>query len=169
MRPSVEAVQATFFEATTCIAFQYFADEEVDIAVIETGLGGRLDATNTLRPLVSIITNVGLEHTEFLGTTLKAIAREKAGIIKKGIPLVTSAADPGVLQVLSRTAARRKSRIFMSKDVVTPTVSGGRAGCSLVKMQGKNFLVGPVLLGLPGAHQVVNASLALAALQLLRE
>ncbi len=167
-RPSVEAVQATFFEATTCIAFQYFADEEVDIAVIETGLGGRLDATNTLRPLVSVITNVGLEHTEFLGTTLKAIAREKAGIIKKGIPVVTSAGEPGVLQVFSRTAARRKTRIFMSKDVVAPTVSGGRAGRSLVKMNGQNLSVGPLLLGLPGEHQVVNASLAVATLQVLR-
>jgi dihydrofolate synthase/folylpolyglutamate synthase len=168
LRLPVEAVQATFFEATTCIAFRYFADEEVDIAVIETGLGGRLDATNTLRPLVSVITNVGLEHTEFLGTTLKAIAREKAGIIKKGIPVVTSATDPGVLQVLSRTAARRRTRIHMSREVVAPTVSGGRAGCSLVKMNGQNLSVGPLLLGLPGEHQVVNASLAVAALQVLR-
>ena len=168
IRPSVEAVQATFFEATTCIAFLYFADEEVDIAVIETGLGGRLDATNALRPLLSIITNVGLEHTEILGTTLRQIAREKAGIIKKGIPVVTSADEPSVLRVLRQTAARREARLFVSGDLVEPTVSGGRSGCSLVKMSTKNLSVGPVLLGLSGGHQIVNASLAVAALQIVK-
>jgi dihydrofolate synthase/folylpolyglutamate synthase len=168
LRPGIEAVQATFFEATTCVAFLYFADEEVDIAVIETGLGGRLDATNTLRPLSSIITNVGLEHTEILGTTLRAIAREKAGIIKKGIPVVTSAKEPEVLRVFRRTAARRKTRLFVSGNVVEPTVFGGRDGCSRVKMNARIFSVGPVLLGLPGGHQVANASLAVAALEVLR-
>jgi dihydrofolate synthase / folylpolyglutamate synthase len=168
IRPSVEAVQATFFEATTCIAFQYFADEEVDIAVIETGLGGRLDATNTLRPLVSVITNIGLEHTEFLGTTLKAIAREKAGIIKKGIPVVTSAEEPGVLRVFKRTAERRKARFFLSGNLVEITVSRGRSGSSLVNMITKNSSIGSVLLGLPGEHQAVNAALAVAALQVVK-
>ena len=168
LRPWIESVQATFFEATTCIAFLYFADEGVDVAVIETGLGGRLDATNTLRPLLSIITNVGLEHTEFLGTTLTAIAREKAGIIKKGIPVVTSAREPDVLRVLRNTAALRKTRLFLSGNVVVPTVLGARSGCSLVKMKAQRLSVGPVLLGLSGEHQVVNASLAVAALQVLR-
>ena len=79
----------TFFEVVTAMAFQYFAEEKVDWAIVEVGMGGRLDSTNVISPKVSIITNVAFDHQEFLGTTLAAIAREKAGIIKEGVPVVT--------------------------------------------------------------------------------
>jgi dihydrofolate synthase/folylpolyglutamate synthase len=103
----------TFFEVTTALAFSYFADKKVDIAVLETGLGGRLDATNIVNPLISIITNISLEHTEHLGTTLPQIALEKAGIIKKGVPTITSVEDQEVFQVMKDMCAERKSPLYV--------------------------------------------------------
>ena len=94
----------SFFELVTALAFSYFAREQVDIAVIEVGLGGRLDATNIITPLLSVITNIGLDHTEFLGNTLKDIAREKAGIIKPGVPCVIGETDPETEQVFIEAA-----------------------------------------------------------------
>lgn len=90
----LEELRPSFFESTMAMAFHHFATEKVDIAVVETGLGGRLDSTNIITPLLSVITNIGLDHTEFLGTTLPEIAAEKAGIIKKGIPVVVGETDP---------------------------------------------------------------------------
>ena len=89
-RSKINKIEATFFETTTAMAFKYFKDQAVDYAVIETGLGGRLDSTNIIIPLVSLITNVGLDHQEFLGDSLSKIANEKAGIIKKNVPVVVS-------------------------------------------------------------------------------
>ena len=91
--------QFSFFEAATALAFDYFARENVDIAVIEVGLGGRLDSTNIITPLLSVITNIGFDHTEFLGHTLAAIAREKAGIIKPNVPCVIGETDPETMPV----------------------------------------------------------------------
>ncbi len=151
LRPLIEKTRATFFEATTCVAFLYFADENVDVAVIETGLGGRLDATNVLRPLVSVITNVSLEHTEILGRTVRAIAREKGGIIKRNVPVVTGAADPAVIEVLRRRAASLGARLTRSGDTgKRPRGPGGRPG-------------------LHGDHQRRNAALALCTLGVLKE
>ena len=98
--------QPSFFETTTCLAFDYFAREKVDIAVIEVGLGGRLDATNIITPLLSVITNIGFDHTEFLGNTLAAIAREKAGIIKPEVPCVIGETDPETAPVFLEAAER---------------------------------------------------------------
>ena len=92
-RAFFEPLHPSFFELTTAMAFQYFADCQVDVAIIEVGLGGRLDCTNIIRPLLSIITNVSFDHTQFLGHTLTAIAGEKAGIMKKGIPVVIGEAN----------------------------------------------------------------------------
>jgi dihydrofolate synthase/folylpolyglutamate synthase len=146
LRPSIERTRATFFEATTCVAFLYFADEGVDIAVIEAGLGGRLDATNVVRPLVSVVTNVSFDHMDLLGNTLRKIAREKAGIIKKGVPVVTGSEDPAVLDVVRRTARARNTRLYRTKGFRMPSVS----------------------LGLRGSYQTKNAHLAVAAAQIVR-
>ena len=89
-----EPLHPSFFELTTAMAFRYFADEKVDVAVIEVGLGGRLDCTNIIRPDVCIITNISFDHTQFLGDTLAKIAGEKAGIIKSGIPVVIGETTP---------------------------------------------------------------------------
>src|SRR5205823_878450 len=83
-----EEIEPSFFELTVAMAFEYFTNKEVDIAIIETGLGGRLDSTNIITPLLSIITNIGYDHTNILGNTLEGIASEKAGIIKPGIPVI---------------------------------------------------------------------------------
>jgi dihydrofolate synthase/folylpolyglutamate synthase len=99
----------TFFEVTTALAFSYFAERKVDITVLETGMGGRLDATNIVTPLISIITNISLEHTDHLGITLPQIAFEKAGIIKTEVPTITAVDDPEVLQVIKNVCGERKS------------------------------------------------------------
>src|SRR5690606_12503432 len=89
-RSLIEAIQPSFFEVTVAMAFRYFADMQVDIAIIETGLGGRLDSTNIIHPIVSLITNIGYDHMNMLGNSLTAIAYEKAGIIKNRTPIVIS-------------------------------------------------------------------------------
>jgi dihydrofolate synthase / folylpolyglutamate synthase len=164
LRPIIEETRATFFEATTCIAFLYFAEENVDIAVIETGLGGRLDSTNVVTPLVSVITNVSREHTDYLGTSLKSIAREKAGIIKSRVPCVTAAHDPGVLTVLRRVARHRASALHRAQSVirVAREIGGDRAVFS--RVCGGEIRT---RLGLRGTYQLQNARLALAAIELL--
>lgn len=138
LRPMIERLHATFFEATTCIAFQYFADECVDIAVIETGLGGRLDSTNIVHPLVSVITNVALDHQEYLGKTIAKIAREKAGIIKHGVPCITASEDEEALAILHRIAAKKGSQLI----------------------EARRYAMKNVKLGLAGEHQKRNAVLA---------
>ena len=98
-RTFLDTLQPSFFETMTAMAFAYFVKEQVDIAVIETGLGGRLDSTNVLTPLLSVITNIGIDHTEFLGSTLPKIAKEKAGIIKPGVPCVIGETHPQTMNV----------------------------------------------------------------------
>ena len=95
----LDSLQPSFFETMTAMGFWYFVREKVDIAVVEVGLGGRLDSTNVLNPILSVITNIGLDHTEFLGTTLKKIAQEKAGIIKPGVPCVIGETHPQTMNV----------------------------------------------------------------------
>jgi dihydrofolate synthase / folylpolyglutamate synthase len=159
LRPEIEIRRATFFEATTCIALKYFADEQVDVAVIETGLGGRFDATNVLTPLVSVITNISLEHTEILGDTVRAIAREKAGIIKRGVPVVTAAEDKEALGVFRKTARRRNALFILSRDLVRIEE---RNRAVILKIREKKPI--KVRLGFRGPHQARNAALAVAAL-----
>ncbi|AHM58835.1 bifunctional folylpolyglutamate synthase/dihydrofolate synthase [Flammeovirgaceae bacterium 311] len=112
----VEEVQPSFFELTVGMAFDWFAREKVDIAIIETGMGGRLDSTNVITPLVSLITRIGLDHTAFLGNTLPAIAAEKAGIIKPKVPVVISQRQPQVVEVFEETARKQHSPIFFAED-----------------------------------------------------
>jgi dihydrofolate synthase / folylpolyglutamate synthase len=108
----------SFFEYTAVMSFQYFAEEKVDIAVIETGMGGRLDSTNVITPLVSVITNISKDHTAFLGDTLPEIAKEKAGIIKPGIPLVIGETQSDTSQVFLRKAKEMHSEIFFADQLV---------------------------------------------------
>ncbi len=146
LQPAIERVGASFFEAVTAIAFADFAARGVDIAVVEVGLGGRLDATNVITPLVSVVTKVAREHTDYLGSDLAGIAREKAGIAKPGVPFVTGESDPLLRAVLVETARRLGAQPVR---VVEPRAAGR----------------GP--LGLRGPHQWHNAWLAVGALQAL--
>lgn len=115
-----DTIEPSFFEMTTMLAFDWFAKEKVDIAIIETGLGGRLDATNIITPILSIITNISLEHTQLLGDTIQKIALEKAGIIKKGIPIVIGEIQEETLPVFEKVAQEKKAAIFAANS---PTLS----------------------------------------------
>jgi dihydrofolate synthase/folylpolyglutamate synthase len=111
-----EQNELSFFEMTVGLAFQYFADEKVDIAIIEVGMGGRLDATNIINPLVSVITNIGLDHTQFLGKTLELIATEKAGIIKSTIPVVIGEYLPETKNVFIEVAQNNNSHLYLAQE-----------------------------------------------------
>lgn len=112
----VQVVHPSFFELTVAMAFQYFADHEVDIAVIETGLGGRLDSTNVITPVVSLITNIGWDHTDLLGNTLELIAQEKAGIIKKNVPCVIASRQEDIQHVFLDRASEMDTVIRFADD-----------------------------------------------------
>ena len=111
-----DKVKPSFFEMTVAMAFEYFAQQNVDIAVIEVGLGGRLDSTNIITPLVSVITNIGYDHTQFLGNTMTEIAREKAGIIKPHVPVVIGQMQPTVQNVFLDVASQKDSQIFLAAN-----------------------------------------------------
>jgi len=164
--------EATYFEVITAIAFLYFAEQAVDVAVIEVGLGGRLDSTNIITPCLSIITAIQLEHTDLLGTTLEAISREKAGIIKPGVPAVTIAQDEGVERVFREVAQVQGSTLkVLGKDIefsfrmeFSPE-EGQHARVNVTTPQ-STFEHVPVPL--KGEHQAVNCGLVLAAIDELR-
>jgi len=116
LRESFEEIQPSFFEATVAMAFSYFAEEQVDMAIIEVGLGGRLDSTNVITPVLSVITNIGWDHMNMLGDTLQAIASEKAGIIKPGVPVVIGERHPETEPVFRNKASETGSPIFFAED-----------------------------------------------------
>nr|MDA8422316.1 bifunctional folylpolyglutamate synthase/dihydrofolate synthase [Nitrospiraceae bacterium] len=157
----------TFFEVTTAIAFRYFADQGVDIAVIEVGMGGRLDSTNVITPLVSVITNIDLEHTEFLGNTLERIAAEKAGIVKAGVSLVTGATQADVIRVIEREAGGKRAPVYrLSRDFQPEHIAPGIE--QVFDYRGLQAAYQGLRLSLLGRYQVDNACCALAAVECLR-
>lgn len=159
-----ELSKITFFEFTTAMAILYFMEEGVDIAVMETGMGGRLDATNVINPLVSLITNISIEHKEFLGDTIEAVAYEKAGIIKAGVPLVTGVAQPQAFQVIENVCSEKGAPLYrMGMDF-----SFQRKGKVIFSYNGIDEGFDDLTLNLTGSHQFSNASLAIASVELLR-
>ncbi len=143
----LESKQLSFFEMTVGMAFQYFAVSDVDIAVIETGLGGRLDSTNIITPEVSVITNIGLDHMSFLGNTLEAIAGEKAGIIKEGVPVVIGKAISETRHVFENKARLHTSELYFANEYTGPVYDSD----------------------LKGNYQHENIKTALQTIQVLRE
>ncbi|HTY12701.1 MAG TPA: folylpolyglutamate synthase/dihydrofolate synthase family protein [Candidatus Omnitrophota bacterium] len=121
-------LKLTPFEEVTAVALQYFADEGVDMAVVEVGMGGRLDATNVITPLVSVITNIDLDHTEYLGDTVEKIAFEKAGIIKKGVPVVTAEEKPEALSVIRKTCEQNGSECMVVRADESSKAKSGLIG-----------------------------------------
>ena len=115
-RDIIDRLQPSFFEITTAMAFKYFSDEEVDIAIVEVGLGGRLDSTNIITPILSVVTNISLDHTQLLGNTLQEIAREKAGIMKPGVPCVVGEALPETRPVFEEVARLTLSPLYFAED-----------------------------------------------------
>lgn len=143
----VEEEPLTFFELATAIAFLHFAERKVPIAVIETGLGGRLDATNIVTPLISVITSIGLDHTTHLGTTIEEIAYEKAGIIKPGVPVAVGPIPPEAMEVVREAASVKGARLHPFNRTLVPD---------------------DIPLGLVGHHQIANACVAVATIHLLQ-
>jgi len=119
VRSQVDTIRPSFFEITVAMAFDHFRNEQVDLAIIETGLGGRLDSTNVITPVLSIITNISLDHQSMLGNTLAKIAKEKAGIIKKGIPVLIGEKQSETTTVFTKMANKKKSNIYFAKDLVS--------------------------------------------------
>lgn len=152
----------TYFELATALAFVLFADAQVDVMVIEVGLGGRLDATNVVEPAVCAITSIGLDHTEVLGDTLAAIAGEKAGILAPGVPAVVGPLAPEALDVVRRCAARVGAPLWVDGQALRAEASPD--GWTFTTPVGT---LGPVRLAMAGDHQGHNALLAVAALQRL--
>jgi len=160
----------TFFEFVTALAFLYFQEQAVDVAVIETGLGGRLDSTNVIDPLVAAITNVTLEHTEHLGDTVSAIAGEKAGIIKEGRPLVTGRLSPEAEVVIARKAAEKNSlRLALGRDYQAEITGRDAADRPLLRFTYGSEVWDDLPLSLAGAHQADNAAVALALSRILKD
>jgi dihydrofolate synthase/folylpolyglutamate synthase len=141
----LEQQKMSFFEMTVGLAFDYFASEKVDIAIIEVGLGGRLDSTNSITPEVAVITNIGLDHTQFLGETLPEIAFEKAGIIKKNIPVIIGEEQAAVREVFIAKAVKESAPIYFASDASETYISD-----------------------LVGDYQIQNSKTAVAAIKILK-
>ncbi|HEY3298233.1 MAG TPA: folylpolyglutamate synthase/dihydrofolate synthase family protein, partial [Armatimonadota bacterium] len=191
IRPHVDALaetelgHPTEFEIKTALGFLYFAEQNVDFAVLEVGMGGRLDATNVVKPLVSVITNVTLDHIAHLGTTVSEIAGEKAGIIKEGVPLVTAAADPDALAVIRRICEERGSemRHVHPEDgagdtfAVTPVRPGDEMPLpppviihsGIISVRGMRGQYSDLKLRLQGGFQFINAATAIGAIEVLED
>ncbi|MDA3917644.1 MAG: bifunctional folylpolyglutamate synthase/dihydrofolate synthase [Deltaproteobacteria bacterium] len=156
--------KATFFEIATAMGFYYFAKKNVQWAVIETGMGGRFDATNIIKPKVSVITNLSIEHTDYLGNTIKALAKEKGGIIKACTPVVTGVSQPSGLKVIKKIAKEKSSELYIYKKNFSARKNSGQHYYTYKGLkQNFNHLIKP----LPGDHQKENLSLALAACELI--
>lgn len=149
------ATNQSFFEITTSMMFLYFYDKKVDFVVLETGMGGRLDSTNVIRPLISIITNVAHEHKKFLGNSLRKIAYEKAGIIKNNVPVVTGAKGVA-LKTIKKIAIKKNSRIMAPLKNEKTSINE--------KNNDEN-----IKSGLEGNFQLINAAIAIKALEILNE
>ena len=163
---AAEDEQPTEFEMHTVLALRLFMEEQVDVAVLEVGLGGRLDATNVVTPLVSVITNVSYDHMDYLGDTLGAIAVEKAGIIKPGVPVVT-AAEGEALDVIEETCRKRGSQLVrVGRDVHSLAGQAGTAG-QKVTVSGIRSVYPELWVPLAGTHQAVNTACAVAVAELL--
>jgi dihydrofolate synthase/folylpolyglutamate synthase len=159
--------QITYFECTTTLALLWFAEQKVDFAVLEVGMGGRLDATNVVTPLLSIITNVSMDHEQYLGDTLAQVAMEKAGIIKDGIPVVSGVANDDSGRVIKQTCNDRQTPLFLfGRDFDGAAKNSDH---SYWQYTGLNeVILNDLPLAMKGGYQVGNGSLALAAVQLLQ-
>jgi dihydrofolate synthase / folylpolyglutamate synthase len=167
--PEAEEIGATFFELTTALAFEWFVKEKVDIAVIETGLGGRLDSTNVLMPRVATVTSIGLDHTDLLGDTLEAIAREKAGIFKRDVPAIVGEGSPAIRDLLARCAKEAGAApIVMIDDeyrIGDVRISGQGTSFTLDRRRDHAQIDTPLI----GAYQARNTAVAIATVSVLGE
>ncbi len=163
----------TFFEIVTAIAFLYFEKKKVDISVLEVGMGGRLDSTNIILPEISVITPIGYDHTDRLGHTLDRIAYEKAGIIKEGVPVVSSMQEPEALSVISKTCKKKKAGLYLvGRDIlindIKVTKRNGVYGTECEIRTWRNKYKN-IFLPLIGQHQIENCATAIGTLEVLSD
>jgi dihydrofolate synthase/folylpolyglutamate synthase len=172
-----EDISPSFFEMTVALAFDIFAKAKIDIAVIEVGLGGRLDSTNIITPLLSVITNIGWDHMNILGDTLQLIAAEKAGIIKPGIPVIVGEYQPEVSDIFLRKAAKEETDIVFASDDWNVDLKVGSEKLKVniaetidLQIQSKNFQLSTfnLQLDLTGSYQLKNIKTVLSAVEQLR-
>lgn len=176
MKPFIEKVEPSFFEITVGMAFEYFADENVDIAIIETGLGGRLDSTNIINPILSIISNIGMDHVALLGNTLPEIAYEKAGIIKQATPVVISEVIPETKNIFEQKANSLNAPIYYAEEYIQFKSFQNNWQTSLFEFNQPliHLLDAPLFpksftveCDLPGKYQYKNLKGVLVAMQIL--
>ena len=168
LRPLISKHRPTFFEATTALAFKHFAEKEVDIAIVETGLGGRLDSTNVLRPLVSIITTISLEHTEILGNSIEDIAREKAGIVKKDTVCIAGVRDIKGLKVLRKVCKEQNAPLSAATNFRIKERKSSLEG-SLLDIDVGGVLFERLSVSLPGHFQFGNLAVVLQTVNHVRK
>ena len=158
VEPAINKIKSTFFEVTTAMAFYHFNNNDVDIAIIETGLGGRLDSTNVVNPSLTVMTPISLDHRDILGSTIEKIAKEKAGIIKRGVPLITANQVNNVSKILESRIREKESVMHTCPNPESVNLSSD--GTSF-EVYGNNFNT-----SLIGEHQAQNAALAIATIKL---
>jgi dihydrofolate synthase/folylpolyglutamate synthase len=162
-------IMPTQFEIITAMAFLYFEQKEVDVVLVETGLGGRLDATNVITPVLSVITSISLEHTNILGNTLAEIAAEKAGIIKQGVPVISGVREKEPLVEIEKKAQNESADLFVvDRDIVVSDIQH-QADTQSFSFSCGNLALKNVELSMLGHHQIDNAALAVTAIYLLQE
>jgi dihydrofolate synthase/folylpolyglutamate synthase len=157
----------TFFEVVTAIALKYFSDEGVDYLVLEVGLGGRLDATNVVNSKVCIITNIDYEHTDILGNSLSSIAKEKGGIIKNGAFVITSETKKEVLHILEKICKEKNAKLFKIQKEFEITKIESDSEKNIFNIESKFYSYKKLIVPLIGEHQIINASMAIAAVKSL--
>ena len=162
-------VQPSFFEMTVALCFEYFVAKKIEIAVIETGLGGRLDSTNVIHPILSIITNIGLDHTHLLGNTISKIASEKAGIIKPGIPVVIGETDTKTKKIFLAKAKEMKAEIvFADSHIKIKELNNNNTAICIGVSEGENLWFKKLKVSLAGNYQLKNITTVLQSIKLLQ-
>jgi dihydrofolate synthase/folylpolyglutamate synthase len=169
LRSRVEAKgipqQFTFFDFTTALALYYFAQQNVDVTILEVGLGGRLDSTNVVHPLITVITNVSKDHFQILGERIEDIAKEKAGIVKHRVPLISGASQPSVIRILEETCKEKEAPLRLAgRDFTWEKIATGA-----FHFHGRQWELGNIRLGVKGSFQIENATVALGGLEALEE
>ncbi|MCU0354184.1 MAG: Mur ligase family protein, partial [Cytophagales bacterium] len=172
-REFIEQLQPSFFEMTVGMAFDYFAREQVDIAVIEVGVGGRLDSTNVITPELSVITNISWDHMDLLGDTLPKIAAEKAGIIKPGVPVVISERQPEVAQVFIEKAEAENAPIYFADDEINThdlgIASSGLRRAEVTDVSNGGLVICQIEIDLLGEYQFKNVTGVWKAIEILQK
>lgn len=164
LMPAAEEVRASFFEMTVAMMFGYFQKQGVEIAIIETGMGGRLDSTNVIRPIMSIITYIGMDHQQFLGDTLPAIAAEKAGIIKEGIPVLIGRYQKEIGEVFKQVSASRSAPLLYAEDLVSSVKMLPNGRTEVQRSSGSQLIFRSPL---QGHYQIENIATVVAAIDWL--